>query len=119
MLDSGDYVQFRGSTMQRTRIVWLVVVVALVVALVPSMPYGYYQVMRWVVSAAGVWLALEAHRRGCEAWTWCLAVIAGIYNPIVPVHASRTVWSVVNVATIAAITFYFFNVSKLQKESVS
>jgi hypothetical protein len=83
-------------------------VVAIVVglALVPTLPYGYYTVARWVVCAACAWIALGGLRCKEEIWVWIWAVIAGVYNPIVPVHATRAVWVVVNVATIALVVAY-------------
>ncbi len=79
----------------------LFVVALLLVALVPTMPYGYYQVMRWLITAASLWIAMTCHGDGRGNWIWVWGAIAGIYNPIFPVHASREVWSFVNVATIA------------------
>ena len=35
-----------------------------------------------------------------QGWVWLLGVTAGIYNPILRVHLTREIWSVVNVATI-------------------
>jgi len=93
-----------------------VVVLAVALALVPSLPYGYYSVMRWIVCALCGWLALASHRSGLEAWTWCWGVIAGIYNPIFPVHANREIWSIVNVATIAVAALYAFKVSRSNRE---
>lgn len=78
------------------------------IALIPTLPYGYYTVMRWVVSALCLWLALSAHRASQEAWTWAWVIIAGVYNPVFPVHADRQVWSIVNVVTIiVAVCFAF------------
>lgn len=86
--------------MRRSLVLWIVAG-AVGIALIPSLPYGYYTVMRWIVSALCFWLAISAHRASQESWTWAWVVIAGIYNPIFPVHANREVWSVVNVLTIA------------------
>ena len=80
--------------------------VAVGLALVPTLPYGYYSVMRWVVCALCVWLSLASYRSEREAWTWIWGIIAGIYNPIFPLHANREVWSVVNVATISVSAWY-------------
>jgi hypothetical protein len=88
-----------------------IVAVGVGIALLP-LPYGYYQVMRWVVAASCAWLAVSAHRSGHEGWVWCWAVIAGVYNPIVPVHASRGVWSVVNLATIVIAVWYGVKLTK-------
>ena len=79
---------------------------ALTIALVPSMPYGYYPVMRWVVCAACAWIALQSYQKQLAGWAWCWLVLAGIYNPVMPVHASRAVWSAVNIATLAVAGWY-------------
>ena len=92
-----------------------IVAIGVGVALLP-LPYGYYQVMRWIVAASCVWLAVSAHRAGNEGWVWCWAVVAGVYNPVVPVHASRAVWSVVNLATIAIAVWYGAKFAKQHRE---
>ena len=97
--------------MRVSRILWLVAA-AVAVALIPSLPYGYYSVMRWVVSASCAWLALISYRSGQETWVWGWGVIAGIYNPIFSVHANREIWSVVNLATVAAAALYGFKFSR-------
>jgi hypothetical protein len=94
-----------GGVVQSTKLLWLITTL-LVLALIPSMPYGYYPVMRWIVCTACVWLAVSAHKRQQEGWTWCWVALAGIYNPIMPVHASREVWAVVNIVTIVVIAAY-------------
>lgn len=93
--------------MRDSRVVAVLVGLVLV-ALIPSLPYGYYSVMRWIVSASCAWLALSAHRQGAAPWVWYWAIVAGIYNPIVPVHASRAVWSVVNIGTVLVASVYLF-----------
>ena len=85
--------------MRKNVVLWFVAI-PVAVAILPSLPYGYYSVMRWVVCALCAWLAVDAYRKGQEGWAWCWAVIAGIYNPIFPVHANRAVWTLVNIATI-------------------
>ena len=87
--------------MQRSVVLWILGV-AVIVAMSPALPYGYYTVMRWVVCALAIWLALSARQAGQESWTWAWVVIAGIYNPIVPVHADRNVWVFVNLLTATA-----------------
>lgn len=96
----------------RTNVILGVLVLAVGVALIPTMPYGYYPIMRWVVSGSCVWLALTAYRQGQEPWAWLWGVIAGIYNPIFPVHSTRDIWYIVNVATIVAAVWYGFKSSR-------
>jgi len=86
----------------------ILVVALLLWALLPSNPYGYYSVMRWIVCAIFVYLAVKSHEQQQQTWVWVWGVLAGIYNPIFPVHATREFWSLVNIATIAAVVFGAF-----------
>lgn len=90
----------------RTSTALWAVAIALGIALIPTMPYGYYQVMRWIVCALCIWLALSAYRSGHEGWAWAWGIVAGIYNPIFRVHATRDLWSIVNAVTIAVVVWY-------------
>ncbi len=92
-----------------------IVAIALLIALIPTMPYGYYSVMRWIVCAACAYIAVSSYRDGHEGWVWVWGVISGIYNPIIPVYANREIWSIVNVATIIVIAWYGFHHSKIKK----
>jgi uncharacterized membrane protein YhaH (DUF805 family) len=77
-------------------------------ALNPENPYSYYILLRWVCCAAFTYLALKAHAQGKEGWVWVLGVAAVIYNPIVRIHLTREIWSVVNIATVIIATLSVF-----------
>jgi len=76
--------------------------VMLLWALNPENPYGYYILLRWVCCAAFTYLALKAYAQGKEGWVWVLGVMAVIYNPIIRIHLTREIWSVLNVVTVIA-----------------
>jgi hypothetical protein len=70
-------------------------------ALFPGNPYGYYILLRWVCCAVFAYIACQASASKEREWAWVLGVTAMIYNPIVPVHLTREIWSVINVVTIS------------------
>ncbi|MBW1796276.1 MAG: hypothetical protein JRJ38_17965 [Deltaproteobacteria bacterium] len=70
-------------------------------ALVPSNPYGYYILLRWVCCPIFAYLAFRAYKIEKMPWVWILGVAAFVYNPAVRVYLTREIWSVVNVVTIA------------------
>ena len=72
----------------------------LIWALNPSNPYGYYVLLRWVCSAVFGYLALQAFDQKQQGWVCVLGLVAALYNPIIPVHLTREIWSVINVVTI-------------------
>lgn len=86
--------------MKQTWIPQLVLSVLLLGALNPGNPYGYYVLLRWICFGTFAYLAFQAVDRKEQGWVWVLGITAMVYNPIVPLHMTRGLWSVVNVVTI-------------------
>ena len=83
--------------------IWIpqaIVILMLLWALNPMNPYGYYIFHRWVCCAVFVYLAIQAWNIKKQGWVWILGVTAAIYNPILRIHSTREMWSVVNLVTI-------------------
>lgn len=68
-------------------------------ALYPENPYGYYMLLRWVCCGVFGVLAVRTLAHELRAWSWMLGATALLYNPILPVHLTRGIWSVLNVAS--------------------
>ena len=84
--------------------IWIpqaIVIPLLLWALIPANPYGYYIVLRWICCVAFAYLAIQALSLGRDGWVWILGVTAVVYNPIFRIHATREIWSIVNLVTIA------------------
>jgi len=81
----------------------------LALALAPW-PYGYYQVLRIVVTGWAVFLAWDQYQQA-KAWTmWVIgfAAIAVLFNPVAPIYLSRGTWAVLDLA--GALAFAAFAV---------
>ena len=75
-----------------------VIVGMLLLALLP-LPYGYYQLLRLVVCAASLWLAINLGSETRMALAIAFGFLALLYNPIFPIHFGRSAWSFINVLT--------------------
>ena len=73
--------------------------VALGIALLP-MPYAYYMLLRIGICGVFAYLAFNAWQAGDQNFTWILGITAAIYNPFVPLHLGRELWTVINLGTI-------------------
>ena len=84
--------------------IWLsgIVVFANLVALA-DLPYGYYQLLRIVVTAYAVWVAVYRMNRGHTAWLWIFGLLAVLFNPIVKIHMARETHFYFNLLTIGLI----------------
>ncbi|MEW6620151.1 MAG: DUF6804 family protein [bacterium] len=90
-------------------------------ALNPENPYGYYILLRWVCCAIFAYLAIQSLAQEKQGVVWVLGVTAVIYNPIIRVHLTREIWSVVNVATIvvAMVSIFVLKVKHARKDSAN
>jgi uncharacterized membrane protein YhaH (DUF805 family) len=106
----------RQSLRKRPIIPQVVCIGMLVWALNPDNPYGYYILLRIVLSASCAYLVLRAADLDKTPWLWILGVTAVVYNPIIPVHLTREIWSVVNVATIVLLFVTFWTLRNPSKQ---
>ena len=62
-------------------------------------PHGYYVLLRVVVFASGLLIAgsIFQRRRDFTISLGLFAIAAVIFNPIVPLHMTRGVWSILNI----------------------
>ena len=81
-------------------ILWVGPVVMLVAALFPW-PYGYYNLLRFCVCGAAAFLAYQqwTHDDAASKWVVILVAIALLYNPLLPIHLTREIWTVLNIGT--------------------
>ncbi|MEI7850746.1 MAG: DUF6804 family protein [Kiritimatiellales bacterium] len=69
-------------------------------ALYPENPYGYYVLLRWIVCPCFAYAARQAFKQEKQNLVWILGATAAIYNPAIPLHLNRELWSVLNLAGI-------------------
>ena len=60
-------------------------------------PYGYYQLLRLVVTGAAAWVAYIAFT-GKKQWLMAIFIIVALlFNPLVPVRLGRETWAGIDV----------------------
>lgn len=72
-------------------------------------PYGYYMLLRVVVLVTALLVASMAYQRerALTVWAAFFVIAAVIFNPFVPLHLTRGVWSILNVATAGLFVSHF------------
>ncbi|MBZ9720155.1 hypothetical protein LB519_20120 [Mesorhizobium sp. AD1-1] len=88
------------------RLVCICVTVMSLLAVAPW-PYGYYQLLRVIVCAAGIYCGAVVWKSALENHNlaWALFGAAAIFNPFLPVHLPRELWAVFNVGAAALFGF--------------
>jgi len=82
-----------------------VIAIAMLLLAIPTgiWPYGYYVLLRWVVTATALFVLWIAYTVERKLWIFLMAIIAILFNPIVPIYLDKGTWVVIDF--IVAILF--------------
>ncbi len=71
--------------------------------------YDYYTLLRWVVCGVSAFAAVRAADAHQIGWLWAFAIVALLFNPVIPVHLKRDTWAFIDfgvaVFLLASIAF--------------
>lgn len=74
----------------------VVLILLLLVCLLP-MPYGYYQLVRFIAMAGFSILAFHSNKTGQQTELFLYVALAILFQPILKISLGRTLWNVVDV----------------------
>jgi hypothetical protein len=84
-----------------------------------DLPHEYYTILRFAVCGVAALLAREFWEYPERCWKYCMAALAILYNPILPIHLTREIWTPINYVTIpilaCAVYARFFYVAKAKE----
>ena len=62
------------------------------------LPYGYYTLLRLVVTIVFAWAAYLAHQRKHNILPYVFGLLGLLFNPIIPIYLEKTLWAVIDIA---------------------
>ncbi len=99
-------------TSKTNKVLWLGPIALLLIALL-SLPYYYYQLMRWAICGSAAFIAYQYYKeKGCGFLAVSFIVIAIVYNPIEPIHLFREAWIVINIITVIIFIYGWIQTGK-------
>lgn len=67
--------------------------IILILALINGWPYGFFTLLRIVVTTASFYLAWACYeQKANKYWIWIFGGIGLLFNPLVPIYLSRETW---------------------------
>ena len=92
----------------------LIPAVLLIFAPLISFPYGFYTLLRLVVSITAGIIIYHSYKNasGINEIIILFAFILTLYNPIFPVKLSREIWMPINFITAGVYVYGFFKIKK-------
>ena len=93
----------------------LIPAVLLIIAPLVSFPYGFYTLLRLIVSITAGFIIYHSYKGagGVNEISIVFALILILYNPFVPVHLSREIWMPINFITSGIYIFGYYRIRKL------
>jgi len=86
------------------------IVVLMLLLAMPSgiWPYGYYMILRWVVAGVAIFISWIAYELNKKRWSWLMAGIAILFNPILPIYFNKSIWVIIDflVATLFLVLIF-------------
>jgi len=90
--------------MKINKILSLISGVMLLLAIPSIWPYGYYQLLRWIISVTGVFNAYKSYESRWIEWSVIMIVVTILFNPLAPVTFEKGVWAFIDIV-IAIVMF--------------
>lgn len=81
----------------------------MLIAILP-LPYTYYMGARWFVAGAAAllaWKEFEANRSLHWGFLWAFGGVVILFNPIVPVHLTKSIWAVIDLVAAGIFVFHW------------
>jgi len=90
-----------------------VILAALFLICLAKMPYGYYQLVRFIALVGFVYLSFKNFEEGNKLLSYVFAALAILFQPLLKIDLGRTIWNIVDViVSIGLIISLFLNPKK-------
>lgn len=77
-----------------------------------NMPYGYYQLVRFVAMAGFAYLAYFNFENNKKDVVWVYLILALIFQPLIKISLGRELWNLVDVGVAAGLIISLIRTSK-------
>ncbi len=82
---------------------------------IPRLPYGYYILLRWVVSLTALFSTWVAYECKYKSWVFMMGGITILFNPIIPVYLPKATWIVIDFVTAIILLVSIFHIKPKRK----
>jgi hypothetical protein len=93
------------------RYVYLILAALLLLCLAP-MPYGYYQLVRFISMVVFALMAYQFYNEKREGWAICFGALALLFQPFFKIALGRAMWNIVDVLVALLLIMFWYKDSK-------
>ena len=88
----------KDALQERPHLIPCIVAAVALLAALGDWPYGYYQLLRFIVCGVSAYVAVIAYGWKRQWATWLFGAMAVLFNPLAPIHLSRDLWQPIDFA---------------------
>lgn len=103
---------------KRPHLIPSLIATAMLLLALAELPYGYYQLLRFVVCGVSVYVAFTAFSWQKIWAVWLFGIIALLFNPLIPIHLSREIWQPIDAICAVLFIVMAFVLKKPKKEKM-
>jgi hypothetical protein len=101
---------------KHSRLISPLIAAAMLLGALADLPYGYYQLLRFVVCGVGAYIAYMAYNWQKIWVVWLFGFIALLFNPLIVIHLSRELWQPIDFICAVLFIIVAFGLKKLGGE---
>jgi hypothetical protein len=100
------------NTINKNKIIACIIPVTMLsLAIFDGLPYGFFTILRFIVSISAIYLAwLSYEYKSEQYWIIVFIIITILFNPIIPIYLTREIWIPIDIITgiffLAAAKFF-------------
>ncbi len=64
----------------------------LFLAIAKGLPYGYYILLKIIVCATAIYLAIFTYKQKKQLWVWIMGGVAFLFNPLIRMPLHKADW---------------------------
>lgn len=87
-----------------------IAIVALLLAIPSIWPYGYYQILRWLITGIAIFVAHVSSKLEKTMWVLAMSIVAILFNPIAPIYLAKETWVVIDLVTAVLFGISIFKI---------
>ncbi len=103
---------------KRPHLIPAIIAALMLLGALASWPYGYYQLLRFVVCGVSVYVAFMAYNWQKIWAVWLFGFIALLFNPLIVIHLSRELWQPIDFICAVLFTIVAFVLKKPEEEKL-
>ena len=93
-----------------------IILAALLLLCLAPMPYGYYQLVRFISMVVFALMAYQFYNEKREGWAICFGALALLFQPFFKIALGRAMWNIVDVL-VALLLIMFWYKDKKEKNN--